>query len=102
MPADRDAPAPTINANGLFSVSGSRSRHSDVKMSRKPSSLILLAAMSDSSVRSAYPRPMKGILVAITVRNCTLASGGRPAMYNTASTTAARFMRGSGRVSPSA
>jgi hypothetical protein len=28
----------------------------------------------------AHPRPMKGILVAITVMNCTLASSGRPAM----------------------
>jgi len=28
----------------------------------------------------AYPRPMKGIFVAMTVRNCTLASSGRLAM----------------------
>ena len=30
--------------------------------------------------RPSYPRPMKGIFVAITVRNCTLASRGRLAM----------------------
>jgi hypothetical protein len=29
---------------------------------------------------AAQPRPMKGILVAITVMNCTLASSDRPAM----------------------
>ena len=34
-----------------------------------------------------YPRPMSGIVVAITVMNCTFASSGRFAMYTTASAT---------------
>ena len=34
-----------------------------------------------------YPRPMSGIVVAITVINCTFASSGRFAMYTTASAT---------------
>ena len=40
----------------------------------------LLWALAGVSHGIPYPRPMKGILVAITVINCTLASSGRLAM----------------------
>ena len=35
---------------------------------------------TSTSMKSGYPRPINGIFVAITVRNCTLASRGRLAM----------------------
>jgi len=47
-----------------------------------------------------YPRPMKGIVVAITVMNWTLASSGRLAIYTTASATCWTFIRGSTIVVP--
>src|SRR3569833_2683525 len=43
-----------------------------------------------------YPRPVNGILVAITVMNKTLASRGKPAMYRTASATYLTSNVGSG------
>ncbi len=50
--------------------------------------------------RSGHPRPMKGILVAITVMNCTLASKGRLAMYSTARATLSVSIVGSGDMVP--
>jgi len=40
-----------------------------------------------------YPRPIKGIFVAITVMNWTFASSGREAMYTTASATCRASIR---------
>jgi hypothetical protein len=50
----------------------------------------------------AHPRPINGILVAITVMNCTLASRGRFAMYRTASATCRTSILGSTFFVPSA
>jgi hypothetical protein len=47
-----------------------------------------------------YPRPTKGILVAMMVMNWTLASSGRFAMYTTASATCFSSRRGSAMVEP--
>src|SRR2546425_35808 len=47
-----------------------------------------------------YPRPMNGILVAMTVRNCTLASSGRLAMYTTARATCWTSIVGSAAMEP--
>jgi hypothetical protein len=38
------------------------------------------AVAQNAVSRDAQPRPMKGIFVAMTVMNCTLASNGRLAM----------------------
>src|SRR3990172_7365035 len=38
---------------------------------------------AQGNVAQDYPRPTKGILVAMTVMNCMLASSGRLAMYTT-------------------
>ena len=48
----------------------------------------------------AHPRPMKGILVAMTVINWTLASRGRDAMYTTARATSAGSIVGSTAIVP--
>ena len=45
---------------------------------------------------------MKGIVVAVTVMNCTLASRGNPAMNSTASATCRTSKVGSGITRPSA
>ena len=47
------------------------------------------------------PRPMKGIFVAITLMNCTLASNGRLAMNMIALATFTTSIVGSGRLDPS-
>src|ERR1022692_2212388 len=49
-----------------------------------------------------HPRPANGMLVAITVINCTLASSGRFAIYRTASATCRTSITGSGFRDPSA
>src|SRR4030065_2429242 len=49
-----------------------------------------------------YPRPTKGILVAMMVMNCTFAFKGRLAIYTTASATCSTFMVGSAEIVPSA
>ena len=46
------------------------------------------------------PRPMYGIVVAVMVRNWTLASSGRDAMYRTASATWRASKVGSARTVP--
>ena len=48
------------------------------------------------------PRPMNGMVVAVTVMNCTLASSGSPAMNSTASATCRTSNVGSGTTRPSA
>ncbi len=75
---------------------GSRRRRTSAPIRSATSS----SRLNSSSERDDYPRPMNGIFVAITVRNCTLASSGRLAMNSTASTTWARSSRGSGGVRP--
>ena len=50
--------------------------------------------------QSGQPRPTNGIVVAITVRNRTLASSGRLAMYTTARATCSTSIVGSTAVSP--
>ena len=53
--------------------------------------------------RSAdQPLPMNGMVVAVTVMNCTLASSGSPAMNSTASATCRTSNVGSGTTRPSA
>ena len=49
-----------------------------------------------------HPRPMNGMVVAVTVMNCTFASNGSPAMNNTASATCRTSNVGSGTTRPSA
>src|ERR1022692_2661531 len=53
-------------------------------------------------VIQGHPRPANGMLVAITVINCTLASSGRFAIYRTASATCRTSITGSGFRDPSA
>jgi hypothetical protein len=57
--------------------------------SRSLDSNVAAQATARESVHDAscYPRPTNGIFVAITVRNWTLASIGRLAMYKTALAT---------------
>src|SRR4029077_2255733 len=50
--------------------------------------------------RTNHPRPMKGILVAMMVMNCTLVSSGRFAMCSTAAPTWSTSISGSGLISP--
>jgi hypothetical protein len=42
--------------------------------------VVALVDVPAGSRGQAQPRPIKGIFVAVMVRNCTLASSGRPAM----------------------
>src|SRR5258708_1128420 len=58
--------------------------------------------ISSAHALRPQPRPTYGIFVAITIRNCTLASRGRLAMVSTALATCSRSMRGSGAIEPSA
>ena len=52
-------------------------------------------ALGNGRPAPAYPRPINGILLAITVMNGTFASSGSPAMYRTASATWRTSIRGS-------
>jgi len=49
---------------------------------------------------TSHPRPMKGILVAMIVMNCTFASNGRLAMYATARATCSTSIVGSTATTP--
>ena len=51
---------------------------------------------------TSQPLPIKGIFVAVMVRNCTLASSGRAAIQSTVSATCWASKVGSAAVEPSA
>src|SRR5205814_2375291 len=55
-----------------------------------------------AGVTPGQPRPMNGIVVAVMVRNCTLASSGSDAMNSTAPATCSASKVGSGTTEPSA
>src|SRR3990172_2214844 len=55
---------------------------------------------AQGNVAQDYPRPTKGILVAMTVRNCTLASSGRLAIYTTDRATCCTSIVGSTSTDP--
>ena len=58
-------------------ATGDVATHSAGHAKNKHLPVLVLGALGESSV---HPRPMCGILVAITVMNCTWASSGRLAM----------------------
>src|SRR5437899_10698211 len=53
-----------------------------------------------ATLPDSHPRPTNGIFVAMTVRNCTLASSGRLAMYTTARATCRTSIVGSTAMEP--
>lgn len=80
---------------------GWQSRATDVARSRN-SSVNPLCHPWGFQNAAAYPRPISGIFVAMTVIVCTLASSGRLAMNTTAFATLATFIVGSTAIEPSA
>jgi 2-hydroxychromene-2-carboxylate isomerase len=84
------------------SIAGSRSTARRAPPRYWRPSMRPVAPAERSAKPCAQPRPTKGIAVAITVMNSTLASSGRLAICRTASPTRRTSIRGSGRRLPSA
>src|SRR6266849_4005392 len=62
-----------------------KAEHSEQQTCQDPAhNRIVRLPQQRCQIPIGYPRPTNGILVAITVRNCTLASSGRLAIYSTA------------------